>query len=87
MRQRRLIFAAPFVLVVATGCPKGKPSPKECAEIREGSDCEAGQSCETENHSCGVNGYTCRDGKWHALMTYCNPPGPEPAPAPPPPAK
>jgi hypothetical protein len=87
MRQhRRIAFAAPFVLVVAAGCPKGKPTPKECAEIREHSACEAGQSCETDNHSCGLNGFTCRDGEWHALMTYCNPAAPQPA-EPPPPAK
>lgn len=77
MRQhRRLAFAAPFVLVIAAGCPKGNPSTKECAEIREDSPCEADQHCATENHSCGVNGFTCRDGKWHAVMTYCNPPAP-----------
>lgn len=59
----------------------------DCETIQAGDSCLVpDQRClldgrETE---CGINGYECRDGKWRALMTRCNPPPPPEDELPPP---
>ncbi len=81
MNRRRLPFGAPWILVVGAACGTAKLTPTQCEQLREDTPCDSDQKCNTDQHGCGLNGFTCRDGKWHALITYCNPPGPSPSPA------
>ncbi|MCW5801637.1 MAG: hypothetical protein KIT31_04570 [Deltaproteobacteria bacterium] len=87
----RTQFAAPFVMVVATACGGGSnvaphknpPRPTEpaaaaaCEQQKEGDACTTGYSCKVANSDgCGLTGYTCNDGAWHAVQVACNPPPP-----------
>ncbi len=88
----KLRFAAPFVVVTApllTDCAR-----RDCTKIVEGSSCSGSERCpiDGKENACGLNGYSCHEGKWRADMTYCNPPPqnpptPERAPSTPPSAE
>ena len=102
---RRTSFAAPFVMVVTAACggpakrepihdnpPQPQDTPEaaieRCKATQRDTACEPDQRCHIAD-GCGLNGFECRDGKWHEQMTLCNPPPPgsevaPPAPAPPP---
>lgn len=85
----KLRFAAPFVVVTApllTDCAR-----RDCTKVVEGTSCSGAERCaiDGKENDCGLNGYSCHEGKWRADMTYCNPPPqnppmPEPTPQPPP---
>ena len=57
------------------GPQTAKLTPEQCKEIQHDAPCAPDDRCEIAT-GCGLNGYECRDGKWHELMTLCNPPPP-----------
>lgn len=52
-----------------------KRSVEECKEIRRDTPCVGDESCDIQP-GCGLNGWQCREGKWHEMMKLCNPPPP-----------
>ena len=95
-QQRRISFAAPFVMVVTAACggpakqtpvhdnPPAPNTPlrvEECKALTREASCTGRQTCHIAD-GCGLNGYECRGGQWHEQLSLCNPPPPAP-PAPP----
>ncbi len=93
MRQnRRVSFAAPFVMVVGalvTGCGGAKkpvtisqnPPPPSPMSIQECQALVEGAACEG-TESCSIDpdcptGFTCQEGKWVKHQVACNPPPPQ----------
>lgn len=59
------------VTLAATGCCPGKPTVGDPCHVWQPKSCVG----DGEPSACGLNGYTCHDGKWREDFTYCNPPG------------
>lgn len=66
------------VTLAAAGCCPSKPTAGDPCHLWQPKSCVG----DGEPSACGLNGYSCHDGKWREDFTYCNPPGPAPSPPP-----